>query len=54
MIISENIVLDIIQPFDNSFIEKELKIKGLDPLRWAVIDACDKNITVSVSYLKNT
>ena len=37
---------------DNMIIEQELKSKGIDPLRWAVIQANDYELTLSVSYVK--
>lgn len=52
MIVSENIEITAKLPVDNLFIEQELKARGIDPLRWAVI-AVDNNILIiCVSYEK--
>ena len=35
---------------DNEVIEKELYSRGIEPLRWAVVSADDKDLLISVSY----
>lgn len=37
---------------DNTIIEQELKAKGIDPLRWAVIHADENELTLCVSFVK--
>ena len=37
---------------DNTIIEQELKAKGLDPRRWAVIHADENELTLCVSFVK--
>lgn len=36
-------------PPKNSFIEKEIKAQGIDPIRWAVVDVEENILTVSVA-----
>ena len=31
------------------FIEKEIKRQGFDPVRWAIVEVKDKELTLSVS-----
>lgn len=52
MIVSENITLNIKKPFNDNDIEKELKSKGINALRWAVVDVDSEMLTLSVSYVK--
>lgn len=52
MIVSENMKISIKKPFDNTDIENELKSKGINILRWAVVDVNSKVLTLSVSYIK--
>lgn len=34
------------------FIENEIKKEGLEPIRWAIVDIKNKELTLSVSALK--
>ena len=52
MIISENIDLNLLKPVNAKGIEKELKNKGIDPLRWAIVNIENNVFTVNVSYIK--
>lgn len=52
MITTENIELDINLPTDNEQIEKELKTRGITPLRWAITAVCGNILTINVSYEK--
>lgn len=38
---------------DNSEIEKELLENGINPLRWAIVDVSQEELTISVSYQKD-
>lgn len=35
---------------DNEEIKRELKSIGISPLRWAIVDVSDKELTLSVAY----
>lgn len=35
---------------DNEEIKRELKSIGILPLRWAIVDVSDKELTLSVAY----
>lgn len=48
MIISKMIDLEFTN--DSKKIENELKKRGIDPLRWAVVDASDEKLILSVTY----
>lgn len=52
MIVSENVKIHTTLPTTNEIIEKELKQKGIKPLRWAIIEADKQELTISVSYEK--
>ena len=52
MIVSENITLQLDLPVTNEKVEKALLRIGRKPLRWAIIEANNNNIIVSVSYEK--
>ncbi len=52
MIISENIDLNLLKPVNAKGIETELKNKGIDPLRWAIVNIENNVFTVNVSYIK--
>ncbi len=53
MIVTENIELNLIKPINNSKIEKALSAKGLDILRWAIIEIQQDNVILRVSYINN-
>ena len=38
---------------DNARIEQSLSELGIEPLRWAVVGACENKLTISVSYEEN-
>lgn len=48
MIISKMIDLEFTN--DSAEIENELKNMGIDPLRWAVVDANEEKLILSVTY----
>jgi len=50
MIVSENIKIQTKLPPDIKEIETALSTKGIEPLRWAIIEAEGETLTVSVSY----
>jgi len=39
---------------DNSEIETELRHRGIIPLRWAVVEVSEKELSISVSYEINS
>lgn len=41
-----------IMPPEVDYIENEIKKQGLDPLRWAIINVTDNELTLSVSGKK--
>lgn len=51
MIVSENITLNIKKPFDNTVIETALLKKGIEPLRWSIVDIGEDTLTLNVSYV---
>ena len=52
MITTENIKLKINLPADDVLIEKELKERGIEPLRWAITAVVGEVLTINVSYEK--
>ncbi len=38
---------------DNSEIEAELQQLGITPLRWAIVEVSERELSLSVSYEKN-
>lgn len=54
MIVSENITLDITSPFDSNDIESMLSAKGIEPLRWAIIEVLEQKTVLNVSYVKES
>ena len=52
MIKTENFVIEKIENLTSLYIENCLTQKGIEPLRWAIVDTTDKNLIVSVSYKK--
>lgn len=52
MIKTENFVIEKIENLTSLYIENCLAQKGIEPLRWAIVDTTDKNLIVSVSYKK--
>ena len=40
-------------PPSADFIEEQIKNKGIEPLRWAIVDIKDNNLTVSYSGTKD-
>jgi len=50
MIISDNIKLDRVENISTEYIESELKKQGIEPVRWAIIDINEKEITISLAY----
>ena len=53
MIISENIKIKKKPPITLALIEEEFAKHSISPLRWAIIEVFENEITVSVSYEKN-
>ncbi len=51
MIISEIVKIKFTN--NNTEIESLLKKIGITPIRWAIVDADNTALTVSVSYIKN-
>ncbi|MBS6602629.1 MAG: hypothetical protein KH301_02585 [Brachyspira sp.] len=54
MIVSENIIIKLTVPFDNSDIERELENLHIKPLRWAIVNAFDSELILNVSYVKES
>ncbi len=52
MITTENFEIEKNINLTGSYIENSLAQKGIEPLRWAIVDTTDKNLIVSVSYRK--
>ena len=48
MITSETIKIKYTN--NNNIIEQELQKLGIDPLRWAIVEANDTELTICVSY----
>ncbi len=53
MIISEIIKISKPNNFDNLYIENALENLGIVPIRWAIVEINNENISVSVSYETN-
>lgn len=51
MIKSEIIKIHQAELLDDKYIEEELRKQSIDPVRWAIVDADDKDFFVSVSYV---
>ena len=49
MIVTKNINIDFTKDIEN--IEKAIISCGINPLRWAIVDSNDKELTISVSYV---
>jgi len=49
-VISDIIEIPKIEDFDNYYIEDELSKRGIDPIRWAIVEVSEKLILISVSY----
>ena len=52
MITTENFEIEKTEDLTASYIENCLAQKGIEPLRWAIVDTTDENLIVSVSYKK--
>lgn len=52
MITTENIKIKINLPTDDVLIEKELKSRSIEPLRWAITAVDGEILTINVSYEK--
>ena len=50
MIISDNIKLDRVENVTTEYIENELKKQGIEPIRWAITDINENEITISLAY----
>ena len=50
MIKSELVKIKRIENFDNLYIEACLKELNKFPIRWAIVDVDEKNISISCSY----
>ena len=50
MIKSDIIKIPKIENFDNSYIERELGKMSFSVIRWAVVEVCDAELVLSVSY----
>ncbi len=53
MILSEEVKVKIPDEFTSEYIERELKERGYDVLRWAITDFDDKTYTLNISYVKD-
>ena len=53
MITTENFEIEKTEDLTASYIENCLEQKGIEPLRWAIVDTTDKNLILSVSYKKS-
>ena len=49
-ILSTDIEIPKPEKISSDYIENALKLKGIDPLRWAITAQNKENLTVSVSY----
>ena len=50
-IVSENIEIKNIKEFSTEYIEAELQNRGLDVVRWAIVEIKDDFFTVCVSHV---
>ena len=50
MITTKTIKIPQVDGFDNSYIEEVLAQQNISPVRWAIVEIDDKEITLSVSY----
>ena len=46
---TERIVIDKKLPFDSDYVEKELKEKGYNTIRWAIVEVDDKNFIIDAA-----
>ena len=51
MIKSDIIKIKKINNFDDIYIENELDKRGINPVRWAIVEVLDNDICISVSYI---
>lgn len=49
-IVSKLVEINAVGTIDNHFIERNLKNMGIDPLRWAIVNAQGRKLTVSVAH----
>ncbi len=50
MITTNNFEIKKTQNLTSSYIENELNLMGIRPLRWAIVNVCEDSYSVSVSY----
>lgn len=41
-----------VMPPKNEYIEAQIRKNGIDPIRWAIIEICDNELTLSVAGIK--
>ncbi len=50
MVTTQTVKIPFIDGFDNVYIEQTLAQQNITPIRWAIVDVNNKEITLSVSY----
>ena len=50
MIVSESIKIAKVDDVSTEYIEDELKKQSIVPIRWAITDIDEKDITISLAY----
>ncbi len=50
MIISDSINIKYVENISTEYIESELKKQNIEPIRWAITEINEKEITISLAY----